>query len=157
FVFFVVRISEQAFLALQIAEGADVGQGKSEAVLVFIADRFEGETPVFEADAAAIPVVSGLHGCVLKYIELAVETDVRVGAPPSLGWTAIAELSAELIKQRLHAGRLAEDVGNAERQRLTGVGIGDHLARHLQIGMAGADKEVAEVKSGVKGAGVDAP
>src|SRR6478752_3873424 len=148
--------SEQPLLAFQIAEGADIGQGKGEAVLVFIADGAEGEAAVFEAEPAAGPVIGGLGGGVLEQVEFAVEADVGGGAPAALGGAAVAELSADLVKKRRHAGGLVEDVRNADRQGDAGNGIDDDLAGHLQIGVAGAHEEVAEMEAGIERAGVDA-
>src|SRR2546430_2389689 len=108
-----LKLSEQPFLALQVAKRSYVGQRKSEAVLVLIADRTQREAPVFKVQAAAVPVVRGLGRRVLQQVEFAVKADVGGSAPASLGGAAIAKLGAQLVKQRRHARRLIENVRDA--------------------------------------------
>jgi hypothetical protein len=55
------RASEQLFLPPEISERADIGQGKVKAELVLVANRAQGKAPVFDAQAATIPVVGQLH------------------------------------------------------------------------------------------------
>jgi hypothetical protein len=113
FVSFVVKFLEQPFLALQIPERPDIRQGESKAVLIFISDRPKRKATVFEAQAAAIPVISSLRCPVLQQIELAIEADIRCRAPSSLGWAAISKLRTNLIEERRHARRLVKDVRDA--------------------------------------------
>jgi hypothetical protein len=55
------RASEQLFLPPEISERADIGQGKVKAELVLVANRAQGKAPVFDAQAATIPVIGQLH------------------------------------------------------------------------------------------------
>src|ERR1700686_1050231 len=49
------------FLAAEVAEGADVGDGEGDAELIFGADLAEGDAAVFEGETAAVSVVGDLH------------------------------------------------------------------------------------------------
>ena len=60
-VYLIRNASEKPVTAAQIAECADVRQRKGEAELVFVPDRTQVEAAVFDADAATVPIVGGLH------------------------------------------------------------------------------------------------
>src|SRR4030095_12772793 len=83
--------SEESFLPSQVPEGADVRQAEGEAKLVLVTDRAERETAIFEAEAAAVPVVGGLDGTVLQKAPVCVESKAGSSRKPSLVGIAIPE------------------------------------------------------------------
>src|SRR5205823_8966740 len=123
----------EAFLAAQIAEGADVGQAEREADLVLIrADSAQGKAAIFHADADAAPVIAGLRGSILQPGEVGIPADAAGKADAALVGMAVAGEGAELV----------EDVR-------AGNGIGDKdLARRVKKGMTAANKEIAQAPGG---------
>src|SRR5438034_11716049 len=57
---------EDFFAAAEIAEGADVGDDESDAELIFGSDLAEVDAAVFDGEAAAASVVTGLHDLALQ-------------------------------------------------------------------------------------------
>ena len=98
-------ISEQLFLAAEISERADVGQREIEAELVFVADRSQGKAAVFDAQAAAVPVVGGLHRRILQKAQIGVEAQVGRSTESTLVGLPVAEQHTELIERLLRRVR----------------------------------------------------
>ena len=66
---------EDFFLAAEIAERADIGDGERDAELILSAYLAEGDAAVFEGEAAAVTVVSDLGNLVLQRAVLNVVAD----------------------------------------------------------------------------------
>src|SRR5579862_2470507 len=96
-----LHFSEQLFLAPKISEGADVGQGKVEAELVFVADRSQGEAAIFDTQAATVPVIGGLRRGVLQHAEVRIESQVGGSAESAFVGLSVAQQDAELIEDLL--------------------------------------------------------
>src|ERR1700746_3913549 len=88
----------QAFLLADVSKRPDVGQGETEAELVFVADGSQGEAAVLDAESAAIPVVGGLHGAVLQEPEIGVEADRGGAAEAAFVGVTISQQQAELVE-----------------------------------------------------------
>src|SRR5579862_726620 len=132
------RASVQLFLLADVSEGADVGQCKAEAELIFITHSAQREAAIFQADPAAIPVVAGLHGCVLQKAEVGVETEGGCPAKAALVGMPVAEQDAELIEILLEGG------------------CADHARQRLHVSIAAANGVVAEVIVEERRARIDA-
>ena len=65
----------EAFLAPQVADGAEVGQGEGEAEEIFIADVGDGVAAVFQGDSTTIPIIGGLRGGELQLSGFGVEAE----------------------------------------------------------------------------------
>ena len=91
----------EPFLALKVSECGDVGQGEGEAELIFVSDQAEGEAAIFDAESAAIPVVGGLRGLVLKESLIEVEAETRRAAEAALLGLPVSEQDSELVKVAL--------------------------------------------------------
>src|ERR1035437_10477918 len=62
-------VAEGGVGAADVAHRSEVGQGKAVEPLGLVADRAEIEAPVTEVEAAAIPVIDGLHPGVLQRVQ----------------------------------------------------------------------------------------
>src|SRR5258706_7986676 len=87
--------SKDAFLALEGAEGADVGHREGHTELVLVA-RSQVETAVLYAQAAAIGVVSDLRLGILKVAFTIVVIGAEPVAPAAPVGGAVADHPAEL-------------------------------------------------------------
>src|SRR5712691_11894269 len=88
---------ENAFLALEGAESADVGHREGHAELVLVA-RSQVETAVLYAQAAAIGVVGDLRLGVLKVAFTIVVIGAETIAPAAPVGGAVADHPAELVR-----------------------------------------------------------
>ena len=83
-------VAEDGVGAADVADGAEVGEGKAVEVLGFVADGAELEAAVAEGEAAAVPVVGGLHAGVLQLavdeVVAAVGGEVEAGAGSACRW-----------------------------------------------------------------------
>jgi hypothetical protein len=91
------RKLKNLFLAAEVAEGADVGDGEGDAELVFRAHLAEDDAAVFEREATAVSVVGDLHdlvlqGAVLKVVAYAA-SEIKTFAVKA----AVADQCANLI------------------------------------------------------------
>ena len=64
---------KQALATPQIAGAANVGQSKAEAGGAFVADGAEVVLAILHAQAAAVPVIAGLHSNVLGAAKLQID------------------------------------------------------------------------------------
>ena len=128
---------EKLFLAAEISQGADIRERKIEAELVFIADRSQGKAAILDTEAAAVPVVGGLHRRVLKKAEIRVKAQVGGAAESALVGLSVAEEYPELIEGLL-----------CRRRR--------RVAGSQQIGIASPDGVGAEAIVHECRAGIDA-
>src|SRR3984885_8089046 len=83
--------------AIDVAGGGDASEGEVEALVVLIALRAEGETPVFHGEAATVPVVAGLHAAILQRVLVQVIAEIHAAAEAGLGTGAIAERGTDLL------------------------------------------------------------
>src|SRR5258708_722814 len=95
---------EDFFLAAQIAEGADIGDGKRDAELILSAYLAEGDAAVFEGEAAAVAVVSDLGDLVLKRGVLKIVADAAGEIKTFAVEAAVADQCANLVGERLQHG-----------------------------------------------------
>jgi hypothetical protein len=90
--------SIQAFLLLQVSEGADVGQAEGETEEILVADIGDGVAAVFKGHAAAVPVVGGLGSGELELAGFRIEAEAGGRAESTAGEAAISEGHAKLVK-----------------------------------------------------------
>src|SRR5215470_7600467 len=90
--------SKESFLTSQVSKGANVRQGKGEAIRILIAHGAERKSPILKAGPAAIPVVCRLGGGILHKIESRIKAYVDGRTQAAFTRTAIAGQSTELIK-----------------------------------------------------------
>src|SRR5690242_8098023 len=95
---------ENLFLMAEISEGADVGNDEGYAELIVGAHLAEGDTAIFERQAATFSVVADLHELVLQSAIRDVVADAGDGVEAATGFAAIAEEHADLIGERLENG-----------------------------------------------------
>ncbi len=89
------------FLAAQIAERADIGDGERDAELILGAYLAEGDAAVFEGEAAAVAVVSDLGDLVLQRAVLNVVADATGEIETFAVKAAVADQCADLVGERL--------------------------------------------------------
>ena len=114
----------------EISNGPYVCQRESKAEGIFIAYRSKGEAPVLHAHAATVPVVCALGCGILDKTEGRIKAHIHSGAQAALGGAAITQQGAKLV-ELVGAG---DRIGN------------ENFSRHLQIGMASAQKEITEMQ-----------
>ena len=114
----------EALLAFEVSKGGYIGQREGETELIFVSDQAQGEAAIFDAEAAAIPVVGGLRGGVLEESLVEVEAEAARAAEAALLRLAVAEQDAELVKVALagyypalgHIVRAQKSVSASERK-----------------------------------------
>src|ERR1700722_18291038 len=101
----------------QVSGGAYSGESEVEAVLILISYRTESQAAVFNAEAAAVPVVGGLDAAILQGVLDEVVTGVDTRAQPSLGRVSVPQQQPQLVVLCDLAGELR---GKRAVERLKG-------------------------------------
>ena len=104
-----VESDSQAFLLLQVAEAADIGDREREFVLRVV-HRAEIEAPVFGAETATIGVVSHLHDRELLIAETEIVNGRHRRVPAFAVRIPISDLRHELIRGRINGQRWFQDI-----------------------------------------------
>src|SRR5438046_1128900 len=99
---------EDFFAAAEVAEGADVGDDEGDAELIFGSDLAEVDAAVFDGEAAAASVVTGLHDLALQGFV----GEVVARAPREIEafavFAAVAYERANLVGKRSEERRVGE-------------------------------------------------
>ena len=92
---------EDAFLAAEITEGADVGNDEGGGKAILRADLAEVDAAIFEGEAAAAPVVADLHKLVLQGLvgEVVANPGSEIETPARQ--VSVAKESANLVGEGL--------------------------------------------------------
>src|SRR4029077_4508584 len=98
----------EPLLPSKVAERNDVCEAEGEAVEILIAHIGDCVAPVFQGNAAAVPIVGRLACCKLELAGLRVEAETARGAEPAARQSAIAKGNTKLLE-------LAGDLGGYGR------------------------------------------
>jgi len=95
---------EDAFLAAEITEGADVGNDEGGGKAVLCADLAEVDAAIFEGEAAAAAIVADLHELVLQGLVGEVVANPRSEIETPARQVSVAEQGANLVREGLLKG-----------------------------------------------------
>ena len=95
---------EDAFLAAEITEGADVGDDEGGGKTVFCADLAKVDAAVLEGETAAAAVVADLHELVLQGLVGEVVADTRGEIESPARQVSVAKKGANLVGEGLLKG-----------------------------------------------------
>src|SRR5579859_6006238 len=123
---------EDAFLAAEITEGADVGNDEGGGKAVLRADLAEVDAAIFEGEAAAAPVVADLHELVLQGLVGEVVANPGSEIKTSARQVSVAEHGAKLVGEGLLKGH------KSRRRRRGKVGL-DGIVIQTEMGDGGEE------------------
>src|ERR1035437_4259454 len=88
----------QPLLPSEVAERSHVRQRKRETILILVAHRSQREAPVFQAQAATVPVISRLRRRILQRSMVRVKPEAAGGAQATLVELTVAKQHSKLVE-----------------------------------------------------------
>src|SRR5882762_3241960 len=88
----------EALLPSEVAEGSHICQRKRETILILVAHRSQRKAPVFQAQAATVPVVTGLRRRILQRTMVRVKAEAAGGTEAPLVELTVAKQHAQLVE-----------------------------------------------------------